>query len=87
MLRFLQENLGAIVGLLVMAVYWFILNFRSVRGNIKAIDKMRIEKGMNPMTDEENKIVIKVLRSSVIGDAIGPFIGGIVALIVVNLLT
>jgi len=86
MFQFLQENRGAIISLLVMAVYWFILNFRSVKGNVKAIDKMRVEKGMAPMTDDENRIVIKVLHSSVIGDTIGPFIGGIVALIVVNLL-
>jgi len=82
MFTFFQENRGAFASLLVMAVWWFIVNFRSVKGNIRAIDQMREEKGMAPMTKAESKIVAKVLRSSVIGDAIGPLIGGIVALIV-----
>ena len=86
MLQFLQENRGAMVSMIFMAAYWFVLNFRAVRGNVKSINEMRVEKGMTPMTDDENRIIMKVLRRSVIGDGIGPFIGGIVALVVTHLL-
>ena len=83
MLQFLQDNRSAIASLLVIAIYWFILNFRSAKGNIETIDKKRIEKGMTPMTNDERQIVTKVLRSSIINDSIGAFIGGIVTIVVV----
>ena len=83
MIYFFSENVGAILSLLVMATFWFLFNFRSVKGNIQIIDKMRIAKGMIPLNNDEVTIMSKVLRSSVINDSIGPLIGGIVALIVV----
>ena len=82
MVSFFQENIGALVGMIVMAVYWFALNFHSVSGNIKRIDKKRIDKGMAPMVDDEKQILKSELRSSVINDSLGALIGGIVALVV-----
>jgi len=39
MTYFFRENIAAIAGILVMAAYWFILNYRSVNTNILSIDK------------------------------------------------
>ena len=86
MSSFLQENIPAVVGLLVMAGYWFILNYRSVKGNIDTIDKKRAEKGLPPMTNDERQIVGGVLRTSVIHDSLSALVGGIVSIIVVYLL-
>jgi len=85
MADFIRENLSAIAGLIVMAVFWLAMNMHSVKGNIKAIDKARGDSGMNPMTDEEKRLTAKVLRSSVLTDSIGPLVAGLVALIVVYL--
>jgi len=85
MADFIIENRGALAGLIVMAVFWLVMNIHSVKGNIRAIDKARGDSGMNPMTDEEKRLIAKVLRSSVFTDFIGPLIGGLVALIVVYL--
>jgi len=85
MADFIRENRGAILSLLVMAVFWLVMNMRSVKSNIKAIDKARGDSGMNLMTDEEKRLTARVLRSSVLTDFIGPLIGGLVALIVVYL--
>jgi len=82
MLEFLRENAAGFAGMSVGAVFWLILNWRSVRGNIKNIDKKRAEQGMSEMTDDESKIITGVMRSSVINDAIGAFTGGVVAIVV-----
>ena len=86
MLQFLQENTGAFTGLFVMAAYWFVLNLRSVKSNVNIIDKMRVDNDMEPMADGEKRIVTKVLRTSVVNDSIGPFIGGIAAIVVTYLM-
>jgi len=40
------------------------------------------DKGIESMTENEKQIIRNVMRSSIINDSIGAFIGGIVALIV-----
>jgi len=82
MVQFLQENIAAFTSMLVMAVFWFVLSFRSVKDNINSIDKKMADKGMESMTENEKQIIRNVMRSSIINDSIGAFIGGIVALIV-----
>ena len=83
MLQFICENINAIVSVSIMAIYWFMYNYRSVAANVSNIDKKRIEKGMTPMSEEEKKVIAKTLRASVIQDSVGAFIAGIVALAVV----
>jgi len=85
MIDFIRENQGAILSLLVMAIFWLVMNMRSVKGNVNAIDKARGDSGIEPMTDEEKRLISKVLRSSVLTDSIGPLIGGLVALVVIYL--
>jgi len=87
MQEFLRESIPAVVGMLVMATYWLILNYISVKSNVKAIEKMRAEKDLPPMSEDESQIVTIVLRTSVINDAIGPFLAGIIAMVVVYLLS
>jgi len=82
MIQFLQENVAAFTSMLVMAVFWFVLSFRSVKDNINSIDKKMADKGMESMTEDEKQIIRSIMRSSIINDSIGAFIGGIVALIV-----
>ena len=86
MIQFFQYNTGAVLSLLVMSIFWIVFNFRSVRGNIKAIDKARVDNGMIPMSDEEIKISVKVLRTSDATDSIGPLVAGIVALVVTHII-
>jgi len=81
MIRFLHENFAAFASLLAMAVIWLGMNFHSVNGNIKNIDKKRTDRGMAPMAEDEKHIIKSELRSSVITDSIGALIGGIVALV------
>ena len=82
MIEFFQENVEAFASMMVMAVYWFVLNFRSVNSNIKSIDKKRADKGMTPMTEEEREILRGELRSSVINDSLVALVSGIVAMVV-----
>jgi len=81
MTQFFQENIAALASMFVMAAFWFVLNLCSVKGNIKTIEKKMSDKGLESMTDDEKQIIKDVLRSSVINDAAGAFIGGIVAII------
>jgi len=83
---FFQENISAFAGVIVMAAYWFALNFQSVNSNIKRISKQRVDKGMAPITEDEKQILKSALHSSAINDSVGALIGGVVALIVTFLI-
>ena len=64
MLLFLQENLGSIVGMIVMVC--LIAIFHSAKDIINDLDKKRTAKGLPTMTEDEKKLVNQAIRKTVL---------------------
>jgi len=86
MAEFFQENVAGLFSMSVLAVWGFVQSILSIKSDIKSMDKMRQEKGIASMSDEEKSITRKVLRSSIITAAIGAFVAGLSSMIVFGLL-
>jgi len=86
MLQFLQENITAIIYLVIMTIVWFLIQFFSIKGDVDTLDKKRVAKGMTAMTDDEKQLLKQTLRSSTIHNSLQVIIAGIVSLLVVTLL-
>ena len=64
MLLFLQENLGSIVGMIVMVC--LIAVFHSAKDIINAMEKKRNANGLSAMTEDEKQIANQAIRTTVI---------------------
>ena len=64
MLLFLQENLGSIVGMIVMVC--LIAIFHSAKDIISAMDKKRIANGQSALTEDEKQLANQAIRTTVI---------------------
>jgi len=80
MLQFFQENFRTIIAMLFMAVWWMGNGFLSVKGDIKTLDRKRVDKGMAAMTDDEKMLVKQTMRSSVLQNFLQVVIAGIVSI-------
>ena len=64
MLLFLQENLGSIVGMIVMVC--LIAIFHSAKDIISAMDKKRTANGQSALTEDEKQLANQAIRTTVI---------------------
>ena len=84
MVQFLQENIGEIFVMVFMAAWWMGNGFLSIKGDVNTLDQKRIANGMAAMTEDERKLVVQTLRSSVKNNFVSVVIAGIVSIIVVG---
>ena len=64
MLMFLQENLGSIIGMIVMVC--LIAIFHPTKDGINDMDKKRVAKGLPAMTEDEKLLAKQSIRKTVI---------------------
>ena len=64
MIDFLLENLGSIVGMVVMVCMLILIHFLSTKSDVSAMDKKRIAKGMATMTEDEKQLANQAIRKS-----------------------
>jgi hypothetical protein len=86
MAQVLQENFREMIVFAFMAIWWMCVGFLSIKGDVNSLDKKRIAKGMQAMTDDEKLLGKQTFRSSILNNFIQVIIAGVVAFIVVHLI-
>ena len=66
MVEFLQENLGSMVGMVVMVCMLILIHLLSSKSDVDALDKKRIAKGMATMTEDEKQLANHAIRKTIL---------------------
>ena len=66
MVEFLQENIGSIVGMVVMVCILVLIHFLSSKSDVNALDKKRVAKGMKAMTEDEKQLANHAIRKTIL---------------------
>ena len=71
--------------MIFMAVWWMGNGFLSIKGDVKTLDRKRVAKGMEAMSDDEKQLVKETFRSSILQNFLQVIVAGIASIVFLHL--